>query len=121
MFNGSIKPNLRVLLDIRLTVAIAGVSILAYLGNFIENDILNFILSLIGIQGLAGVRALINSSGSKTYILAATGAVVVAGFFFTEQFGFIDPEALKDVANLMLGIVFGGGALTLNHAFKKQQ
>ena len=109
------------LTDVRISVAIAGLAVIGYIVGLYDMVALNTLLALAGFQGLASIRALIDSSGYKTYILAGLGALMVAALFMSQQFHVISPENLQVVMKELVGITLVGGSLTLHHAKKKAE
>lgn len=105
--------------DVRIAAAIAGISIIGFITGVIDETMMATFLTFAGFQGLAGVRELIDSTGSKTYILAGLGAAMTAFLFLAGQFDFIDPVNLEVVMKAIVGIGFTGAAGTLAHAKKK--
>jgi hypothetical protein len=71
------------------------------------------LVGVLGFGGLAGLRAFIKSSGSKTFIVAALGALGVAG----SAFGVLTPEQFQ-IWLSTFGLL--GGA-TLTHAVLKRE
>ncbi len=71
------------------------------------------LVGVLGFGGLAGLRAFISSSGSKTFIVAALGALGVAG----SAFGVLTPEQFQ-IWLSTFGLL--GGA-TLTHAVLKRE
>jgi hypothetical protein len=71
------------------------------------------LVGVLGFGGLAGLRAFISSSGSKTFIVAALGILGVAG----SAFGVITPEQFQFWLSTF-GLL-GGAALT--HAVLKRE
>lgn len=69
------------------------------------------LIGVLGFGGLAGLRTFIDSSGSKTFIVAALGVMGVAGF----AFGVITPDQLQ-IWLAAFGILSGA---TLTHAALK--
>lgn len=74
-------------------------------------EIYTTLLGLGGFAGLAGLRSAINSSGSKTYIIAVGGALVSIGV----GLGYVDPE----VAAMVFALGGIGSLPTLKHGADK--
>lgn len=109
------------LTDVRIAVLVAALAIAGYVMGWYDAVALNTLLALAGFQGLAGVRALIDSSGQKTYILAAIGAVLVAALFLNQELQIISVENLETVMKELVGLTFAASAATLHHAKKKAE
>lgn len=94
-----------------LLVAAIIVAVAVYAAGFITLPVLEAILGAIGVGGIAGLRLLINSSGYKTLILAAGGALSVVLYVL----GVISQDVFATLFSGILGL----SVAALGHAIYK--
>lgn len=89
----------------------AVVVVMLYVAGFIDESTMLLGIGLLGFPGLAALRTWIESSGYKTYIVAALGVIGVVAY----SFGFISPAQLATWLTIW-GLI--GGATTAHAAIK---